>query len=88
MVAAKLALRVKGSTDVLVNAVRQVQFGTTRRFDENYIHDTKVVERRLQVVIRRDLRAFVDLAELHDDKGVTIPYFNTRFNNIVVDGVS
>lgn len=84
----KLALRAKGSADVVVNAVRQVQYGTARRFDENDIQNTQVVERKLQEVIRRDPRAFVDLAEPDDDQGVSILGFNTRFNNIVVDGVS
>lgn len=84
----KLALRAQGSADVVVNAVRQVQYGTARKFDADDIRDTQVVERKLQEIIRRDPRAFVDLAEPDDDQGVSILGFNTRFNNIVVDGVS
>lgn len=83
-----IVLRPTGSADIVVNAVRDVQYGTARKFGENEIRDTQVVERKLQEIIRRDPRAFVDLAEPDDDQGVSILGFNTRFNNIVVDGVS
>lgn len=49
---------------------------------------TPQIDRRLQDIVRLDSRAFVDRAQPEEDNGISILGFNTRFNNLVVDGLS
>ncbi|MBY0448125.1 MAG: TonB-dependent receptor, partial [Hyphomonadaceae bacterium] len=49
---------------------------------------TPQIDRRLQDIVRLDSRAFVDRAQPEEDSGISILGFNTRFNNLVVDGLS
>ncbi|MFC3122739.1 TonB-dependent receptor [Agaribacter flavus] len=64
------------------------RFGSTATFGSDTIARTLSVERKLQDVIRLDPKAFVDLGQPDGDQGASILGFNTRFNNIVVDGLS
>ncbi|MFA6218398.1 MAG: TonB-dependent receptor [Erythrobacter sp.] len=73
---------------VVVGNSSASRFGTINTYGEKEIRQQTTVDRRLQEVIQRDSRAFVDLGQPEDDQGVSILGFNTRFNNLVVDGLS
>lgn len=57
-------------------------------FSSEEIRKTPQVDRRIQDIVRRDSRAFVDRGGPEDEQGISILGFNTRFNNLVIDGLS
>ncbi|MBD2840974.1 TonB-dependent receptor [Erythrobacter rubeus] len=64
------------------------RFGSINTYGEDEIREQTTVDRRLQEIIQRDSRAFVDFGQPEDDQGVSILGFNSRLNNLVVDGLS
>lgn len=64
------------------------RFGSINTYGEKEIREQTTVDRRLQEIIQRDSRAFVDFGQPEDDQGVSILGFNSRLNNLVVDGLS
>lgn len=77
------------ASEIVVVGARNVsRYGTVNTSNERDIRNQTAVDRRLQDIIQRDSRAFVDLGQPEDDQGVSILGFNSRFNNLVVDGLS
>jgi len=52
------------------------------------IREVPTVDRQLQDIVRLDSRAFIDRAQPEGEVGFSILGFNTRFNNLIIDGVS
>lgn len=74
--------------EVIGEYIGDLDYGSTFTFDAETIRKTPVIERRLQEIIRRESTAFVDFGQSLETQGISILGFNTRFNNLVVDGVS
>lgn len=88
---ADLNIQLTSSVEVVTvtgQRVDGIKFGSANTFDSEQISRTLSVQRQLQDVIRLDPKAFVDLGQPDESQGASILGFNTRFNNIVVDGLS
>ena len=83
-----LAARVSSQAEAATDDIIVIAERRTDAFTAADIRVTPQVDRRLQDIVRLDSRAFVDRGEPEDDQGVSILGFNTRFNNLVVDGLS
>lgn len=79
---------IDSSAIVVVASPGGSRYGSVTTNNEKDIRNQTAVDRRLQDIIQRDSRAFVDLGQPEDDQGVSILGFNSRFNNLVVDGLS
>lgn len=79
---AQLASAEESEEEIVIVGRRVAGFGVED------IAKTPLIDRRLQDVIRLDSSAFVDRGEPENDQGFSILGFNTRFNNLVVDGLS
>ncbi len=88
---ATVARRDAGAADeivVLGGSRNRLSFGSINTYGQGEISDQPVVERRLQEIIQRDSRAFLDFGQPDEDQGISLLGFNTRFNNLIVDGLS
>ena len=80
--------RVESTITVSGDRLQTIETGTVSTFSAQQIEDAATQERRLQEIARLDPKAFVDLGDDLEDQGISLLGFNTRFNNVVVDGIS